>query len=160
MRRPRLGRLVSRIVVAVAAYAVLLVGTSALDFDPHPVRLALVVALGLAGLWLLVDVAVDESLRWQPDPISLSVQAGRDARFDNYVRVIEGHLTAREPSPLLQERLAALAASVLDQRYGLDLDDPHATALLGPDAMAVLRGPAHRMSLADVDQCVTRIEEL
>lgn len=160
MRRPRFGRLVSRVGAAVAAYAVLLAGTSALHFDPHPVRLALVVALGLTGLWLLMDIAVDEGMRWQPEPITLSVQAGRDARFDSYVRVIEGHLTAREPSPLLQERLAALAASVLDQRYGLDLDDPRATALLGPDALAVLRGPAHRLSLADVDQCVTRIEEL
>jgi len=160
MRRPRLGRLVSRAGAAVAAYGVLLAATSALHFDPDPVLLALVLALGLTGLWLFMDVAVDESMRWQPEPITLSMQAGRDARFDNYVRVIEAHLTAREPSPLLQERLAGLAASVLDQRYGLDLDDPHAPALLGPDTMAVLRGPAHRLSLADVDQCVTRIEEL
>jgi hypothetical protein len=39
-------------------------------------------------------------------------------------------------------------------------DDPRAAELLGPELVAVLTGPVRRLSPADIDRCLTRIEEL
>jgi len=154
-------RLGLRFLLAVTTYAGVLGATAAFGLEPQPVLLALVVALMATGLWLLFDALADETTPWTIDPLTVSAQVGRDARFDSYVRVIHGHLTAREPTPLLQERLAAVAQSVLEQRYGLVLEDPRASELLGPQVLGVLQAPAHhRLSLAEIERCVTGIEEL
>lgn len=154
------GRVTRRVATVVLAYLVLLAVATVADFDPDPLLLALVVALSVAGLWLLFDALVDDTSPWAIEPISQSGLAGRDGRLDNYQRAIENHLAAREPTDLVQERLRGLAASVLDQRYSLELEDPRAIHLLGPEVVGLLYRADHRIALAEIDRCVSRIEEL
>jgi len=153
-------RVAWRVATVVAAYVVLLALARATGFDPDPLALALVVALSVTGLWLLFDALADDTSLWGIEPITQSAQVGRDGRFDNYQRAIETHLVAREPTALLQERLRGLAESVLEQRYGLELADPRAERLLGPEVVTLLYRPDHRIGLPEIDRCVSRIEEL
>jgi len=161
VKLPRPGPLGVRFLLAAATYVGVLAGTEAFGLEPQPVLLALVVALIATGLWLLLDALDDATTPWRIEPLTVSAQVGRDARFDSFVRVIHGHLTAREPNPLLQERLTAVAQSVLEQRYGLVLEDPQARQLLGPAVMGMLQAPSHhRFSLSEIESFVTAIEEL
>ena len=86
--------------------------------------------------------------------------AGMDHGFASYLRVLEGHLTVDVPDNVLRDRLAGLARLRLEQRHGLRLGDPRADELLGPELTAVLTGPPRRLSRAEIDRCVPRIEEL
>ena len=77
-----------------------------------------------------------------------------------YVGLLEAHLSARSDDAALRDRLGALTDQVLRQRHGIRLDDPRASELLGPDVADVLAGSPRRLGLAEIDRCLTRIEDL
>ena len=149
-------RVVWAVVAAVALYVVL----SLLDFDPDPVRLTLLVLVCLAASALFMDAFGGDELGWDVEAVTWAPQPGLDHGFASYLRVLEGHLTVDVPDTVLRDRLAGLARMRLDQRHGLTFTDPRADELLGPELIAVLTGPPRRLSRAEIDRCVRRIEEL
>jgi hypothetical protein len=130
------------------------------DFGPHPAPLLLLVLAGLAMAWLVYDALGDTPVGWQVRRRTFAGTPGQDARTAGYLRLIEGNLTAAEPSPALRDRLARLADQRLRQRHGFGLRDPRSEQLLGPDVLTLLTGPPRRCSTRAIDQTLTRIEEL
>jgi hypothetical protein len=127
---------------------------------PEPLRVALLVAMCVGVLGLVLDALSDPAPAWDLEPERPSVREGSDARLGLYVGLIEAHLAARTDDAALRERLRTLTDQVLTQRHGVRRDDPRAAELLGPELVAVLTGPVRRLSPADIDRCLTRIEEL
>jgi len=151
---------VRRAIIAVLIYLAALIATMLLQWGPEPVRLALVVAL-VVGLSALVLNAVSSGVpSWTVDSLVPASQPGRDAHFATYLRVVEGHLTAATPDPVLRDRLATLADRRLIQHHGVRRGDPRAAELLGPDLSAALDGPPRQMSLTEIERHLTRIEDL
>ena len=142
------------------AFVGLEVGLGLAEVGPDPVRLALLVATAVGVLGLALDALSDPSPSWDMEVERPSVRDGGDPRLSLYVNLIEAHLAARTDDAALRDRLRALADQVLRQRHGVRREDPRAANLLGPELTAVLTGPVRRLSPADVDRCLTRIEEL
>jgi hypothetical protein len=144
-------------VVVFAALEVVLTLASA---GPDAVRLALLVATCVGVLGLLLDTLSDPGPGWELEVERASARESGDPRLARYVNLIEAHLSARADDVALRDRLAALTDQVLRQRYDLRRDDPRAAALIGPELDAVVSGPVRRLTPADIDRCLTRIEEL
>lgn len=141
-------------------FVALAVGLGIAEVGPDPVRLALLVATTVAILGLALDALSDPPASWDTEVERTSLRDGGDPRLSLYVNLIEAHLAARSDDPALRDRLRSLADQVLTQRHGVRREDPRAAELLGPELTAVLTGPVRRLSPADVDRCLTRIEEL
>lgn len=131
-----------------------------LDFEPDHGRLALLVLLSAAVLALVWDTLGDSGPPWTVVPLRPVVQAGSEQRLAGYVRLIESHLTASQPDAALRDRLATLCDERLARRHGLTRHDPGAEALLGSDMLRDLAGPVRRLTRADVDRYLERIESL
>lgn len=142
MRRLLATRWRRRVAGAVAVYAVLEVVLASADFAPHALRLALVVGLGLGALGVLRDGLAGAATTWpRPAPAPV-VPPGSETRLATYVRLVGDHLTARHPDGLLRDRLLALAEG--------------GTADARP---AHLDGPPRRLSRAEIDDHLRRLEE-
>ena len=142
------------IVVAVNALA------RVTDTQLDQLRLVLVVAVVVAAAGLVVDAAQVEGVRWHVAAEPRDVQGSTDPRTASYLRVLESHLTSREPGSALRDRLGDLADHVLALRHDLTRTDPGAVALLGPELHRVLTEPPRRLAVDEIDRCVRRIEEL
>jgi hypothetical protein len=123
-------------------------------------RLVLVVAVVVAALGLLVDAAQVEATAWHLAREPGDEQGSADPRTASYLRILESHLTAREPDGTLRDRLGEIADQVLRLRHDLVRGDPAASVLLGPDLQRVLSEPPRRLAVDEIDRCVRRIEEL
>lgn len=130
------------------------------DTSVDHLRLVLVVAVAVSALGLVVDAAKVEPVRWLVAPERGDEQGSSDPRTAAYLRVLESHLTAREPGPALRDRLGDLADQALELRHDLVRADPAASGLLGPELLRVLTEPPRRLELVEIDRCVRRIEEL
>ncbi len=146
--------------MALAVYAGAYALTVQLNWDPEPVRLALVLGLTLALVELVLSAFEPSWQSWRVDSLGPVGQPGRDAQFSTYLRILEGHLTAKHPDAAFRERLAALADRRLMQTHGVRRDDERAAALLGSALLRDLDGPPRRMSIGEIEQHLTRIEEL
>jgi hypothetical protein len=153
-------RWVRRLAAGVVLYAVLEVVLVLADAGPDPGRLALVVLTCVAVLGLVLDALAESGPSWTVEVAHPSARDGGDPRLARYVNLVEAHLSARTDDPALRDRLGMLTDQVLRQRYGVGRDDPRAAALIGPDLAAVISGPVRRLSPADIDHCLTRIEDL
>jgi hypothetical protein len=156
----RWGRWTRRTAGGLVAFAVLEVSLVLTDTDPDAVRLALLVAICVGVLGLVLDALSDGSPSWEVVVEQPSARATGDPRLGRYLNVLEAHLSARLRDTTLRDRLGVLAYQVMQQRYGVGRDDPRAAELLGPELVAVLTGPARRLEPAEIDRCLTRIEEL
>jgi len=156
MRRPGVWRPVAAVALALVLYVVL----ALLHFDPDPLRLGLLVLVGVAAATLFVDAFDTGAGGWELQAGHWTIPAGQDQGFSAYLHAIEHHLTVDVPDGALRDRLARLAALRLEQRHGLVLGDPRADELLGPELADVLTGPPRRLSRAEIDRCVRRMEEL
>ncbi len=156
MSRRWAGWLAATAAVFGVAWAVL----TALDTAPRPLRLLLLVALAMGVLMLVHLASRSEQAVWTVHSTQPGLAPGQDARLDMYTRTIAGHLDARHPDSGLRDRLATLADTRLRQRHGVDLHGPEVGRLLGDDVVAVLLGPAHRLSRGEIETCVRRIEGL
>lgn len=149
-----------RLGVAAVITALAWIVTTLMDFEPDLPRMALVVVTGTALFAVAYDALRDTPTSWRARPRFITRPIGQDAVTSTTTRVLEGHLTAAEPSAALRDRLAALAQTRLQLRHALTLDDPRAAQLVGDRTMAVLRGPVRRLSRAEITATVERIEEL
>jgi hypothetical protein len=149
-----------RVVAALVVYVGLEVVLTVLDLDPDPLRLALLVGTYTALLGLVVDALAGEEPVWTVESEVPAVRAAGDPRLGRYVALLESHLSAKEDDRALRDRIGVLADQVLRQRHGVGRTDPAAADLLGPDLTAVLTGPPRRLAPAQLDRCLTRIEEL
>lgn len=154
------GRWGRRVAGGVAAFVALEVVLVVAGTDPDPVRLALLVAVGVGVLGLVRDALVDGGVSWHVDVEAPSVRGTGDPRLSFYVNLLEAHRSARTDDTAVRDRLGGLADQVLRQRYGVPRTDPRATDLLGPELVAVLDGPARKLNPAEIDRYLTRIEEL
>lgn len=145
---------------ALATFGVLDVVFVVTKLEPDALRLGLLVALGFSMLGLVLDALADTGPTWAVDAVRAPTLIGRDPRLARHLSLLEGHVTARTPDGALQDRLGQLADLVLRQRHGMDLRAPAARELLGVEVFALLTGPPGRLSRADIDRCVSRIEEL
>lgn len=153
-------RWLSRLAVFVVGDVLLVLVLRWAAFEPDALRLSLLVAAGLAVAWLVIDTVTESGPPWTVESRTLARSAGVDARLGTYVRILEDHRSAGAPSAALRDRLALLAAQRLELHHGLTLGDPAAGALLGPELAAALVGPPRRLRLAELEDFVTRIEEL
>jgi hypothetical protein len=155
-RRQWLWRAVTAAFLTVLSYVVALV----MDFDPDPARLALVVATATALFSVAHQSMTDMPASWQPQPRLTTRPLGQDTGTNSTMRILESHLTAAEPSPLVRDRLARLAEARMRQHHGVGLAAPEAQDLLGEETLGALRGPVRRLSKKEIARIVTRIEEL
>ncbi|MFL6001662.1 MAG: hypothetical protein ACJ72P_02535 [Nocardioides sp.] len=153
-------RWVRRATGAVALFVVLDIVLSVFDFAPDHLRLALLVALGVAVTGLLSDSVAESGPAWRIEPMSRGGATATDSHLASYVRILESHLTARTADTALRDRLAALCDERLNRRHGLTRDDPAAEALLGPGLTRELTGPPRRLRREEIDAYLRRIEEL
>ena len=130
------------------------------DTSVDHLRLVLVVAVVVAALGLVVDAAQVESVRWYVPKEPADEQGSTDPRTASYLRILESHVTARQPGSAMRDRLGDLADQALELRHDLVRADPAAAALLGPELLRVLTEPPRRLELAEIDRCVRRIEDL
>jgi hypothetical protein len=149
-----------RLAAGLATFAVLEVVLVLVDMQPDAVRVGLLVAICVAVLGLVLDALSDGAVSWDIEVERPSVREAGDARLTRYVQLLEAHEAARAPDPALRDRLGGLVDRVLAQRHGLRREDPRAAELLGPELTAVLDGPPRRLPPAEIDRCLTRIEEL
>ena len=154
------GRWGRRLAGALAAFVALEVLLTLIDADPEPLRLALLVATCTALLGLVYDALNVAEPSWRVEVDRPSARDSGDPRLVRNVGLIEAHLSARTPDHALRDRLAVLTDQVLRQRHGVGRTDPGAAVLLGPELTDVLTGPPRRLSRAQIDRCLTIIEEL
>ena len=147
-------------VAAAVAYVVLEVLLTVLDLDPDPLRLALLVGTYTALLGLVVDAVAGDEPIWTIESELPAARSGGDPRLGRYVGLLESHLSAKGEDRVLRERLGALTDQVLRQRHGFGHEDPRAEELLGPELAELVNGPPRRIAPAQLDRCLTRIEEL
>lgn len=148
-----------RLAGGVVAYAGLEAGLVIVDADPDPVRLAALVAGGAALLGLLRDALAGGGASWDIEVDQPSLRERSDPRLRHYLGLIEAHLAARSADPALRDRLVLLADQVLAQRHA-GADPGRRRELLGPELAALLHGPPRRLAPAEIDRCLTLIEEL
>jgi len=149
-----------RVAIAVTLFAVLQVVFTVVDFEPHALRLGLLVALCVAAAGLVRDTLGDSGPGWDVRPVRPMVPPGADHRLSSYVRLVEGHLTSATVDRGLQLRLAALCDERLLRRHGLRRTDPAAEQLLGTDLLRDLAAPPTRLARARIEDYLRRIEEL
>ena len=147
-----------RLVGGAVAYAALEVGLELAQADPDPVRLALLVASSVAVLGLLRDALADGGASWDIEVERPSLRERGDPRLRQYLGLLEAHLAARTPDPALRDRLTLLATRAL-QRPGIE---PGTQPETQPETQPawLWDGPARRLTPAEIDRCLTQIEEL
>lgn len=150
------GRALALLVAYAATYAVLQV----LDFEPHALPLLLLLVLA-ALVWRLVHEALDAPPADWGTPVPPSTRpVGQDAVLAANLRLLESHTASRAPDPALGRRLLSLGGARLEARLGVPADGATSDARLGPEWAALRRDPGRRLSVAEIDRVLTRIEEL
>lgn len=149
-----------RLAGGLVVFAAFEIGLELLQTDPDPLRLALLVAAGVGVLGVLVDGLATGGASWDIEVERAPLRERGDPRLRHYLSLIDAHLAARSLDTALRDRLGALTTRVLAQRYGVQRGDPRAAELMGPELAAVVDGPARRLDPAEIDRCLTRIEEL
>lgn len=138
MTRRWRGRLLGGVALAAVGFGAALL----LDFDPRPVPYALWSLIALATAWLVIDTANVPQTTWRsglPRPPDRVDQASSD------LRILTSHRQASQPSEALRDRLVGLARA----------RDPDLA-----EALRLELDPVRRLSPADVDRILTRIEEI
>jgi hypothetical protein len=133
---------------ALLLVAIILGGQAALtwlDFGPRLAWWALLMTCVAATVWLLLDANDASAADWRDSrpPLARS-DVGEDSA---YTRLVHGHLDATEPGPALRDRLLALGRT----------RDPE---LRDPGLRELAQLPVRRLSPADIDRYLTRIEAL
>jgi hypothetical protein len=134
----------TRLLVGVVLGAATFAGASLLDWDPQPVPFVVMMAVVMSLVWMVLDVVDDEPARWLP---ATSPVRDRTDEATADLRLLTSHQQASVPTEAVRERLVALARG-----RDPDLADALRHELGGP------HDPARRLSPADVDRILTRIE--
>ena len=150
----------TRVVLGVVAFAVIESVVLLIHGEADELRLALVVALVVCAAALLVDCTPVHPAVWAEHAEAEGGLGRLDPRTGSHLRILESHLSAREVDTALRHRLRELTDQTLRARHDLELDDPRAAALLGPELARVLAEPPYRLDADGIERCVRRIEEL
>ena len=113
-----------------------------LDFGPRPVPYVIMASVVLTLVWLVLDTAEAEPAQWVPTLPSASDRVD-EATPD--LRVLTSHEQASVPSEAVRDRLVALARA----------RDPGLADTLREELT-----PVRRLSPAEIDRILTRIEEV
>ena len=113
-----------------------------LDFEPRPLPYVVWVVVVLAMTYLVIDTVDVPVAHWQQ---SLPPRADRVDEATSDLRVLSSHQQADHPSDALGVRLVELARG----------RDPDLAAQVQHEISAV-----HRITPADIDRILTRIEDL
>jgi hypothetical protein len=126
-----------------------------------PLLLPMVLLVGavVAIAALVTDSGGADPADWKVVAPSQSASSGQDGGLAANVRLLENHLSARQPDPLLRGRLAHLADDRLG-RLGLRRGDPGVADRLGPTLCDVLDGRPRPLRPSEIEECIRRIEEL
>jgi len=149
-----------RLAGGLAAFVGIEIAVRIIHGEADELRLALVVALVVCASALLVDATSVEPAVWSVSTEADSSLSRLDPRTAAYLRVLEGHVSAREADVALRGRLRELTDQTLRIRHDLEVDDPRAEELLGHELRTVLTGPPRKLHPDEIERCVKRIEEL
>ena len=143
MRRPGIGREWRRRLLGGAVLgAIGYVAAVLLAFEPQPLAYVAMVVIVCTVAWLVVDTLDAPAARW----VSAMPPSGdRVDEATSDVRILSSHQQAREPSEALRDRLLALARG----------RDPDLA-----DALHRELGTVRRLSPAEIDRILTRIEDV
>jgi hypothetical protein len=159
MRRGWKQRWVVRGVFAAIGIAGLTVFALIEDTTPRVLPTVLLVCAIVAIYGLLADAGGADAANWSPAVESVVGATGQDSGLSGNMRLLENHLSARTVDPLLQARLARMTDDRL-ARMGLSRSDPEVARRLGPTLTGVLDGPPRPLKVAEIEECIRRIEEL
>lgn len=137
------------------------VAAAATDLQPHPVPLLLLTALVVAVSGLVTDsLTTTGQAGWVPHtPVDPRTRA-RDARTSSHLHLLQTHVHGKQADVDLPRRLAELAEDRLQARHALSADSSRGRELLGPLLAQLADGAPRRLSVAEIDQCMNRIEAL
>lgn len=135
---PSRRRLLTGLVLGVAGYGLAVVTR----LGPEPVPYAVMVIIVMTLVWLVLDTVEAEPAQWVP---ALPRVSDRVDEATSDLRILSSHQQASVPSDAVRDRLVALARA----------RDP---ALA--DTLRHELAPAHRLSPAEIDRILTRIEEV
>jgi hypothetical protein len=138
------------VVVAVSRYE---------HVTPDPVRMPLLIGLGVFAIGLILDLTAVPAPEWDVVAARALNPVGQDPGLNRNVRMLENHLTSRAVQPVVQYRLAGLVESRLSE-LGLRRGDPQVEERLGPILRGVLDAEPRRLDRAALEECIRRIEEL
>lgn len=136
----------NRLFLALLVSGATYVGTDLLAFDPQPVPFAVFMAVLLTLAWMVRDILDDEPAHWVP---SLPPVRDRVDEATSDLRILTSHQQASAPTEAVRDRLVALARG-----RDPDLADALRHELGGP------HDPARRLSPAEIDRILTRIEDV
>lgn len=130
-------RLLTGVVIGVAGYFL----ADLARMGPEPLPYAVMVTVAMTLVWLVSDTTEAEPTQWAP---ALPEVRDRVDEATADLRILTSHQQATAPSEAVRDRLVALAR----------VRDP---ALA--DSLRHELAPARRLSPADIDRILTRIEE-
>jgi hypothetical protein len=155
----RRNRWVVRALLVVAGIGGLTVFARIEHTEPRILPTALFVGAVVAIAGMLSDSGDADPADWSVPGEYAVTPAGQDSGLAGNARLIENHLSAREVDPLLRARLGRMTDDRLS-RLGWSRADPEVNRRLGPTLIAVLDGPPRSLKVAEVEECIRRIEEL
>ena len=132
------GRLLTALVIGVAGYYLAVVGR----LGPEPLPYVVMVVVVMSLVWLAFDTVESEPAQWVP---ALPAVGDRVDEATSDLRILSSHQQASVPSDAVRARLVALARG----------RDP---ALA--EALSIELDPVRRLSPAEIDRILTRIEEV
>jgi hypothetical protein len=155
----RSNRWVMRGLLALVAVLVLVAFAKVEHTSPLLLPMVLLVCAVVAIAGMVVDSSGAAPASWDVYSDYEGVTVGQDQGLAGNARLLENHLSARQPDPLLRGRLARMTDDRL-ARLGLRRGDPGVAQRLGPTLTGVLDGPVRTLRLSEIEECVRRIEEL
>ncbi|MCW2739096.1 hypothetical protein [Nocardioides sp.] len=143
MRRPTIARhWRTRVLGGALVGAIGFVAAVLLHFEPQPAAYVVMVVIVLSLAWLVLDTVDVPAAQWTS---GLPPTGDRVDQATPDLRILTSHEQADVPSGALQQRLVALARA----------RDPDLAETLHHEI-----DPARRLSPADIDRVLTRIEEV
>jgi hypothetical protein len=159
VRAPRRNRWVGRGLLALLAVLVLVAFARVEHTSPLLLPMVLLVCAVVAIGGMVVDSSGAAPPEWDMGVVHGGTTVGQDQGLAGNARLLENHLSARQPDPLLRGRLARMTDDRL-ARLGLRRGDPGVAQRLGPTLTGVLDGPPRTLRLSEIEECIRRIEEL
>ena len=135
--RPWRSRFLPAASLAAAGYAYALL----LDLGPRPVPYVVMVSVVVTLVWLVLDTVEVEPAQWEP---TLPSAGDRVDEATGDLRILTSHQQSSTPSEAVRDRLVALARA----------RDPGLA-----DTLRRELDPLRRLSPAEIDRILTRIEE-
>ena len=137
MTRHWRGRILGGVALAAVGYA----AAVWLDFEPQPAAYVVMAVIVCTMAWLVLDTVDAPAAQWVP---GMPATGDRVDEATSDLRILSSHAQTSEPTPAVRDRLVALAR----------VRDPGLAETLQHEL-----DPVRRLSPAEIDRILTRIEE-